>query len=144
LPDTQRKALQKRLKANDRKVVWAMIGEALASQADTAITPAQDLLELESKARMNFPGTTKGNWRWRLEEDSLTQDLARRLRSITTTYKRLGSGEHRSTPRCQENDPAPQIAKRAYELYERRGRQNGQTVQDWLQAEQEMKMEANR
>ena len=144
LPDTQRKALQKRLRANDREVVWAMIGEALASQADTAITPAQDLLELGSEARMNCPGTAKGNWRWRLQDGALTQELAQRLRSITTTYERLGSGEHRPTPRCQENDPTPQIAKRAYELYERRGRQNGQTVQDWLHAEREMKMEANR
>jgi 4-alpha-glucanotransferase len=144
LPDTQRKALQKRLRANDREVVWAMIGEALASQADTAITPAQDLLELGSEARMNCPGTAKGNWRWRLQDGALTQELAQRLRSITTTYERLGSGEHRPTPRCQENDPTPQIAKRAYGLYERRGRQNGQTVQDWLHAEREMKMEANR
>jgi hypothetical protein len=31
----------------------------------------------------------------------------------------------------------PQIAKRAYELYERRGRQDGRAVQDWGQAERE-------
>jgi 4-alpha-glucanotransferase len=120
-----------------------MIGEALASQADTAIIPAQDLLELGSEARMNFPGTAKGNWRWRLQDGALTQELAQRLRSITTRYERLGSGEHRPTPRRQEDDPTPQIAQRAYELYELRGRQNGQTVQDWLQAEREMKVEAN-
>ena len=144
LPDTQRKALQKRLRANDREVVWAMIGEALASQADTAIIPAQDLLELGSEARMNSPEIAKGNWQWRLRDGALTQELAQRLREKTGTYGRLTTGEHRPTPRCQETDPTPQIAKRAYELYERRGRQNGQTVQDWLQAEREMKMEANR
>jgi H+-transporting ATPase len=33
----------------------------------------------------------------------------------------------------------PQIAKRAYELYEKRGRQDGRAVQDWVQAEQEIK-----
>jgi H+-transporting ATPase len=32
-------------------------------------------------------------------------------------------------------DLAPQIAKRAYELYERRGRHDGRAVQDWGQAE---------
>ena len=31
-----------------------------------------------------------------------------------------------------------QIAQRAYELYEQRGRQDGFAVQDWLQAEQEL------
>ena len=144
LPSTQREALQKQLGANDREVVWAMIREALASQADTAIIPAQDLLELGSEARMNFPGIAKGNWRWRLKDGALTQELAQRLRSITITYGRLRSGEPRPTPRCQEDDPTPQIAKRAYELYERRGRQNGQTVQDWLHAEREIRMEAKR
>ena len=142
LPSTQREALQKQLGANNREIVWAMIREAMASQADTAIVPAQDLLELGSEARMNFPGIAKGNWRWRLKDGALTQELAQRLRSITTTYGRLRSGEPRPAPRCQEDDPTPQIAKRAYERYEQRGRQNGQTVQDWLHAEREIKMEA--
>jgi hypothetical protein len=35
----------------------------------------------------------------------------------------------------------PQIAKRAYELYEKRGRQDGQAAQDWGQAEQEIRKE---
>jgi plasma-membrane proton-efflux P-type ATPase len=33
----------------------------------------------------------------------------------------------------------PQIAKRAYELYEKGGRQDGRAVQDWKQAEQEIR-----
>ena len=36
------------------------------------------------------------------------------------------------------SDLTPQIAKRAYELYEQRGRQNGQADQDWGQAEREL------
>jgi len=36
-------------------------------------------------------------------------------------------------------DRTPQIAKRAYELYEQRGRQDGQAVQDWGQAEREIR-----
>jgi outer membrane protein TolC len=35
-------------------------------------------------------------------------------------------------------DQRRQIAQRAYELYEQRGRQNGFAMQDWLQAEQEL------
>ena len=58
--------------------------------------------------------------------------VAQRLRSMTITCGRLSSGEPPPVFACQEDDPTPQIAKRAYELYERRGRQNGQTVQDWL------------
>jgi len=144
LSSTQRKALQKQLRASNREVIWAMIREALASQADTAIVPAQDLLELGSEARMNFPGIVKGNWRWRLKEGALTQELAQRLRSITITYGRLRGGEPRPTPRCQEDDPTPQIAKRTYELYERRGCREGHADYDWLQAEQEIRKNDSR
>ena len=141
LPGAQREALQKELGADNREVVWAMIREALASQADTAIVPAQDLLELGSEARMNFPGMAKGNWRWRMKDGALTQQLAHRLRTITMTNGRQ-DGETSPTPQCQGVDLKPEIAKRAYELYERHGRQNGHTVQDWLHAEREIKMEA--
>jgi magnesium-transporting ATPase (P-type) len=36
-------------------------------------------------------------------------------------------------------DVTPQIAKRVYELYEQRGRQDGRAVQDWGQAEREIR-----
>jgi 4-alpha-glucanotransferase len=109
LPSTQREALQKQLGANNPDVVWAMIREALASQADTAIVPAQDLLELGSEARMNFPGIEQGNWQWRLKHGALTEELAQKLRSITATYGRLGSKLH-PTSGCQEDDTKLQIA----------------------------------
>jgi H+-transporting ATPase len=36
-------------------------------------------------------------------------------------------------------DVTPQIATRAYALYDQRGRQDGRAVQDWLQAEREIR-----
>jgi len=36
-------------------------------------------------------------------------------------------------------DATPLIAKRAYELYEGHGRSEGHAVQDWLQAEREVR-----
>jgi 4-alpha-glucanotransferase len=39
---------------------------ALASEAELAVVPLQDLLELGTEARFNTPGTTVGNWSWRL------------------------------------------------------------------------------
>jgi len=38
-------------------------------------------------------------------------------------------------------DPTPQIATRAYELYEQRGRQDGRANQDWIEAEREIRKE---
>jgi 4-alpha-glucanotransferase len=144
LPGTQRKALQTQLGANRRDIVWAMIRAALASPGDTAIVPAQDLLELGSEARMNFPGIAKRNWGWRLKAGALTQKLAQRLRSLTMECGRLKTAEPSSAAWCQKDDPRPRIARRAYELYEQRGRRNGQTDQDWLQAEREIKLETTR
>lgn len=43
-----------------------MIHLALKSPARVVIVPVQDLLALPSSARMNRPGTTEGNWSWRL------------------------------------------------------------------------------
>ena len=39
------------------------------------------------------------------------------------------------------SDLTPQIAKRAYEIYQERGRSNGQAVQDWERAEREIRQE---
>ena len=40
---------------------------ALATSADYVIAPLQDLMHLDDEARFNTPGTTVGNWIWRLQ-----------------------------------------------------------------------------
>jgi 4-alpha-glucanotransferase len=67
---------------------WAFVRAVLASVADTAIVPAQDLLGLGSQARMNRPGTLSGNWRWRLTPRQLTRETAERLAVMTEIYDR--------------------------------------------------------
>jgi 4-alpha-glucanotransferase len=67
---------------------WAMIRAALSSVANIAVIPLQDLLGLDSDARMNVPGRTQGNWSWRCAEDALTGDLTAQLRLLTSTYGR--------------------------------------------------------
>ena len=39
------------------------------------------------------------------------------------------------------SDLTPQIATRAYELFEQHGRHDGQAAQDWAQAEQEIRQD---
>ena len=70
---------------------WEFIRAVLASVADTAIVPAQDLLGLGSEARMNRPGTPSGNWRWRLHPGQLSSAIAERLAGLTETFDRLDS-----------------------------------------------------
>jgi len=64
----------------------AMVEACLASRADLRIIPMQDLLGLGSAARMNRPGTPRGNWRWRLESGWKAQ--AARL--ILRVSRRIG------------------------------------------------------
>ena len=68
---------------------WSLIELALASPAELAIVPAQDVLGLGSEARMNRPGIADGNWRWRLAEGQLTDALAARLRTATERSGRV-------------------------------------------------------
>lgn len=77
------------LRIDDGAVHWAFIRGVLASVADTAIVPAQDVLGLGSEARTNQPGIASGNWRWQLHPGQFTPDLARRLGVLTETYERV-------------------------------------------------------
>jgi 4-alpha-glucanotransferase len=67
---------------------WGLIELAYGSRAALAIVPAQDVLGLGSEARMNRPGRSEGNWRWRLEPGALTPALARRLRGLAEQHAR--------------------------------------------------------
>jgi 4-alpha-glucanotransferase len=48
-----------------------LIRLAFSSRAAIAIAPMQDFLGLDSQARLNTPGTTLNNWRWRLQAGQL-------------------------------------------------------------------------
>jgi 4-alpha-glucanotransferase len=67
---------------------WMLIRGVLASIADTAIIPLQDVLGLGSESRMNLPGTASGNWRWRFLAEALTSDLSGRLLELNRAYDR--------------------------------------------------------
>jgi 4-alpha-glucanotransferase len=72
---------------NDRPV-WPLIRAAEASVAQMAIAPAQDLLELGAKARMNTPSIAAGNWTWRAPENAWTPDLAARMAALVEVTDR--------------------------------------------------------
>jgi len=67
---------------------WPMIRTALASVACLAVVPMQDILGLGQGERMNTPGTTKGNWRWRFDWSQLKDDVAPRLKTLCQRYGR--------------------------------------------------------
>jgi 4-alpha-glucanotransferase len=50
-------------------IVEHFIRLAYATTAKLCIIPLQDVFELNSSHRMNTPGTTAGNWKWRATID---------------------------------------------------------------------------
>jgi 4-alpha-glucanotransferase len=76
-------------------IVWDLIRVALASPARLAVVSMQDLLQLDSRARMNDPasygppGRGYGNWRWRLGPGWATPAVAERLRFLGGLYGRI-------------------------------------------------------
>jgi len=66
-----------------REIHWELIEVLLRSKAGAAIFPVQDVLGLGPESRMNTPGTTFGNWCWRIRRDQLTPSIKERLRSLT-------------------------------------------------------------
>jgi 4-alpha-glucanotransferase len=72
-------------------VAWAFVRTALASVAQLAIVPLQDVLGLASEARMNTPSRTEGNWGWRFPAGVLTAELSDKLAALTAVCDRVAS-----------------------------------------------------
>lgn len=66
----------------------ALLRALYASPANLVITPIQDLLGLDNRARMNVPGAATGNWQFRLVPGQLTTKLAAELRELSETFGR--------------------------------------------------------
>lgn len=67
---------------------WALVRLAISSTARLAVIPMQDLLELDARARMNTPGTIKGNWSWRFSWDDVDDNVHVKLHHLIQLYGR--------------------------------------------------------
>ncbi len=79
------------LNTDGKEIHWDFIRTVLASVANTAIVPLQDVLGLGNEARMNLPNSIQGNWSWRFKASALTHDIAGRLREMVSLYGRNDS-----------------------------------------------------
>ena len=66
----------------------ALLQAALASVANLAVIPMQDILEVGSECRMNTPGTMGGNWKWRFQWDQLSAERAGRFAYLVKLFNR--------------------------------------------------------
>jgi 4-alpha-glucanotransferase len=86
--DDERAFVLKYLGTDGREIHWDFIRLSLASVADTAIIPLQDVLGRGNDARMNVPSREAGNWGWRFRAEDLTPAIRARLAEMTEIYGR--------------------------------------------------------
>ncbi|MDR2897220.1 MAG: 4-alpha-glucanotransferase [Spirochaetaceae bacterium] len=66
-----------------------LIRLAMASVADYAVFPLQDIFAVGSEGRMNAPSTTGGiNWQWRMSEKHFDEKAAQGLKEMSRLYAR--------------------------------------------------------
>jgi 4-alpha-glucanotransferase len=84
----ERRFLHKYIDGKGKQFVENFIEQVWASAAHTAIIPMQDVLGLDTNARMNTPGIAAGNWDWRFTWSQIRSNHKFFLKQITEKYNR--------------------------------------------------------
>ena len=64
------------LRVDGKEVGWDFIRQSYSAVSRIAVIAMQDLLSLGSDTRLNSPGKSEGNWRWRLADGDLERLMA--------------------------------------------------------------------
>ncbi len=67
----------------------SFISLVMRSSAKTCIIPMQDYMGLDNDCRTNKPSTVGINWRWRMTEDDLSDELLEEILAVTKRYGRM-------------------------------------------------------
>lgn len=70
------------------RVAHTLIRGVFASVASMVVVPLQDLLEVGTEGRMNFPGRRHDNWLWRYDEGAIKPEHEQFLLDLARTYGR--------------------------------------------------------
>ena len=74
----------------DDKIYLSFISTILMSKSDLSIIPMQDYLGLDNTCRTNTPSTVGKNWKWRVTNEQLSEELRDKLRELAMRYGRMG------------------------------------------------------
>lgn len=91
--EPEREFYRRYLDRDGSRVAADLIRASWASVAVYALAPMQDFLDLDNRARMNYPGNPSGNWTWRMLPQVLSQPfrahLSARIHELNELYSRL-------------------------------------------------------
>ena len=77
--------------SSEQDLAAALIRAGMSSVAKVFIAQMQDYLGLGKTHRTNKPGTSEGNWRWRMLPGEASPELAKALKEISELYGRSRS-----------------------------------------------------
>jgi 4-alpha-glucanotransferase len=86
--DEERDMVRRYMARDDQDIVWDFIKMSMASVSRFAIFQMQDILNLDSDARMNTPSVLGGNWAWRYRPEALNEWSSTRLANLVDLYGR--------------------------------------------------------
>jgi 4-alpha-glucanotransferase len=86
--ENKKDKVRRYMNTDANNISWDFIRTCFSSVSQMAIVPLQDILSLDTNARMNLPGTSMGNWQWRYTEDMLNNNIIHRLKQITILFGR--------------------------------------------------------
>jgi len=87
-PEKEKVFAKEYLRSGCNNIVWDLIRAGWSSVAVFAIAPMQDILTLDSSARMNYPGRMGGNWNWKMGNGLLEKELMEKLKGFNRIYGR--------------------------------------------------------
>jgi 4-alpha-glucanotransferase len=88
-PEVERDFIRRYLGRSGEDIAWDMIRAIWGSVADFALAPMQDILNMGTEGRMNYPGRLSGNWSWRMLPGAPSAALKERIKEYVTLYNRL-------------------------------------------------------
>jgi 4-alpha-glucanotransferase len=72
----------------DLEISFEFVKMALNSKAELTIIPFQDVLNLGSEARLNYPSCPQGNWEWRVSTQNIKGEIISQLSQATSDANR--------------------------------------------------------
>lgn len=89
LDDKNKKYVKDYFGLNDEEGYnFGIIRGAFSSAADLVVICMQDILGLDSNSRMNTPSTAFDNWKWRAQENEISEETAKVMRNLQETFNR--------------------------------------------------------
>ncbi len=92
----ERKQALSYLESDGGDIAWDFIAAVWESNANLAVAPMQDVLRLDSSARMNRPGVAAGNWSWRMHDAALEGGHAAELAQLAARSRRTAARQGRN------------------------------------------------